>query len=285
MTTVTIGCAIANIILTIAKITAGLLGKSAAMTADAIHSLSDVVADAVVLVMVRISAKGIDEKHNWGRGKYETIATLAISILLIAIAADLMIDGISSIKEILSDGVAEKPGMIAFWVAIISILVQEAIFRWTVHTGKAVESQTMIANAWHHRSDALASVASLIGIGGAILLGGKWTLLDPLVGCIISIVILIIALKMFFPALHELTEGALPDNTVQSIRQVVCAVAGESCLSGIKTRKSGHCNVIEISLSLSPDMSLQDACLITNDVKSAILEQLGSDTIVTVITT
>lgn len=282
MTTVTMACAIANLLLTIVKIAAGFFGRSAAMTADAIHSLSDVVADAVVLVMVRISAKGADSRHNWGRGKYETIATLAISVLLIFIAIDLMKDGICSIRDILSGGVIEKPGMIALWAAVLSIVTQEIIFRWTVHVGKAVDSQTMIANAWHHRSDALASVASLLGIGGAIFIGGKWTLLDPLVGCLISIVILIIALRMFFPALHELTDGSLPEETVCEIREIIAQSDGVTAVDALATRRSGHCNVIDATICIAPDTTATSADVISTAIRTALKMKLGEDTLISI---
>lgn len=282
MTTVTMACAIANLLLTIVKMAAGFFGRSAAMMADAIHSLSDVVADAVVLLMVRISAKGSDSRHNWGRGKYETIATLAISVLLIFIAIDMMKDGIVSIRDILTSGATEKPRMIALWAAVISIITQEVIFRWTVHVGKAVDSQTMIANAWHHRSDALASVASLLGIGGAIFIGGKWTLLDPLVGCLISIVILIIALRMFFPTLHELTEGSLPDETVSLVRDTIAQCDGICDIAALSTRRSGHCNVIDATLCVDSEMTVRGADILAESIRAAIREKLGDDTIISI---
>lgn len=281
MTTVTIGCAIANLLLALAKITAGIVGRSAAMTADAIHSLSDVVCDALVLVMVKISARGKDERHNWGYGKYETIATLAISVLLIVIAVELMTDGISSIREILSGAAVEAPGMIALWVAVISIIVQEGIFQWTVHVGRKVESQTMIANAWHHRSDALSSVGSLIGIGGAILLGGKWTMLDPLVGCLLSILILVIAIKMFFPALRELTDGSLPVEEVGKIRELTAEAGAEA--AELRTRMNGHSRVIEVVIAVSPSTTISEADSLTEKIETALKDEFGAESQITVI--
>lgn len=281
MTTVTIGCAIANLLLALAKITAGIVGRSAAMTADAIHSLSDVVCDALVLVMVKISARGKDERHNWGYGKYETIATLAISVLLIVIAVELMTDGISSIREILSGTAVEAPGMIALWVAVISIIVQEGIFQWTVHVGRKVESQTMIANAWHHRSDALSSVGSLIGIGGAILLGGKWTMLDPLVGCLLSILILVIAIKMFFPALRELTDGSLPVEEVGKIRELTAEAGAEA--AELRTRMNGHSRVIEVVIAVSPSTTISEADSLTEKIETALKNEFGAESQITVI--
>lgn len=282
MTTVTIGCAVANLLLAVAKIIAGLVGKSAAMTADAIHSMSDAVCDAVVLVIVRISAKGKDDRHNWGRGKYETITTFAISVLLIIIGVELMSDGISSIRNILSGGEVEKPGMIALWVAIISILVQECIFQWTVHVGKAVDSQTMIANAWHHRSDALSSVGSLIGIGGAIFLGGKWIVLDPLVGCIISVVILAVAVKMLIPALNELTDGALPQEEIEKATEIIRLSSGDGLLKSLKTRKNGNSDIFEITVCVEPHTTIAEAEEMTGKIEEALRQEFGSETQVSV---
>ncbi|MCQ2075213.1 MAG: cation diffusion facilitator family transporter [Bacteroidaceae bacterium] len=277
MTFVTTACAVANLLMAVIKILAGIYGKSAAMMADAVHSLSDVVADAVVLIMVRISAKGTDERHNWGRGKYETIATLAISILLLFIAADMMKDGIETIREILIGGDIETPSRITLWVAVISIVLQETIFRWNIHVGKAVDSQTMIANAWHHRSDALASVAALIGIGGAIFIGGKWVMLDPLVGCIISIVILIIAVRMLLPALHELTDGALPKEDIAKISDIIRSATDKAALKSLRTRKSGHINIIDATVSVRADMSIAGSTDITEQIKSALRQEFSAD--------
>lgn len=277
MTFVTTACAVANLLMAVIKILAGIYGKSAAMMADAVHSLSDVVADAVVLIMVRISAKGTDERHNWGRGKYETIATLAISILLLFIAADMMKDGIETIREILIGGDIETPSRITLWVAVISIVLQETIFRWNIHVGKAVDSQTMIANAWHHRSDALASVAALIGIGGAIFIGGKWVMLDPLVGCIISIVILVIAVRMLLPALHELTDGALPKEDIAKISDIIRSATDKAALKSLRTRKSGHINIIDATVSVRADMSIAGSTDITEQIKSALRQEFSAD--------
>ena len=282
MATVTIGCCAANCILTIAKLVAGVIGKSAAMMADAVHSLSDVIADAAVLIMVKLSAKGKDEKHNWGRGKYETIATVAISILLIFIAIDMILDGISSIRNILSGELTDKPGMVALWVAAISIVTQELIFRWTIHVGKAVESETMIANAWHHRSDALSSVASLIGISGAIYLGGKWTVLDPVIGFIISILIIAVAIKMLIPAITELTDGALPADTVNQIRSVIQSVKDVDQILDLRTRKSGHSNIINAHIAVSPELSVSESGTIISSIRTTLQEMYGEDTIVSI---
>ena len=192
-----------------------------------------------------------------------------------------MTDGISSIREILSGAAVEAPGMIALWVAVISIIVQEGIFQWTVHVGRKVESQTMIANAWHHRSDALSSVGSLIGIGGAILLGGKWTMLDPLVGCLLSILILVIAIKMFFPALRELTDGSLPVEEVGKIRELTADAGAEA--AELRTRMNGHSRVIEVVIAASPSTTISEADSLAEKIETALKDEFGAESQITVI--
>ena len=278
MTFVTTACAVTNLLMAVIKILAGIYGKSAAMMADAVHSLSDVVADAVVLIMVRISAKGTDERHNWGRGKYETIATLAISILLLFIAADMMKDGIEAIREILIGGDIETPSRITLWVAVISIVLQETIFRWNIHVGKAVDSQTMIANAWHHRTDALSSVASALGIGGAILLGGKWVILDPLVCCVISVFIVVVSVKMVIPAINELTEASLPDDVEEEIVGIIRSVEGVDDVHALKTRKNGTSVIIDSHIVVNPAMTVSEAHGITVLAEERLRARFGPET-------
>ncbi|MCF0175584.1 MAG: cation transporter, partial [Bacteroidales bacterium] len=209
---VTIWGAVANVFLSLAKLAAGTLGRSTAMLADAIHSLSDLVSDVIVLAMVAVSSKGKDKGHDYGHGKFETLATECVALLLFVVGAKLMSSGVGKILEVMRGGSIESPGAIALWAALASIIVKEALYQWTVHVGKAVDSPAVITNAWHHRTDALSSVGSALGIGAAILFGGKWAILDPVVGCFISIFIFVIAVKMALPALNELTEGSLPDD-------------------------------------------------------------------------
>lgn len=208
---VTIWGAVANLVLTLAKLAAGIFGRSTAMAADAVHSFSDLISDAVVLIMVKVAGKEKDKSHDFGHGKFETLATLAVSLLLLVVGVSLMSKGIEKIRFVAAGGIIEKPGMIALWAALFSIVVKEILYQWTACVGRAVNSQTMIANAWHHRSDALSSVGALAGIGGAIFLGGKWTVLDPIVGCIISIVIIVVSVKISIPAINELTDASLPE--------------------------------------------------------------------------
>ena len=272
---VTIWGAVANIVLTLAKLAAGILGRSAAMVADAIHSLSDLISDAVVLAMVKIAGKDKDESHNFGHGKFETLATVVVSLLLLVVGVSLMSKGIEKIRFVAGGGVIEKPGMIALWAALFSIAVKEVMYQWTARVGKSVNSQTLVANAWHHRSDALSSVGALIGIGGAILLGGKWTVLDPIVGCIISIVIIVMAVKISIPAINELTDASLSEETENRILDIISSVDKVENVHNLKTRRSGPCVIIDAHIVVDPMMNVYDAHQSTVQIEKDLYEQFG----------
>ena len=274
---VTIWGAVANLVLMLAKFAAGIFGRSAAMVADAVHSLSDLISDAVVLAMVKIAGKDKDESHDFGHGKFETLATVAVSLLLLVVGVSLLSKGIEKIRFVAAGGVIESPGMIALWAALLSIVVKEVLYQWTVRVGKSVHSQTMIANAWHHRSDALSSVGALIGIAGAIFLGGQWTVLDPIVGCIISIVIIVVAVKISIPAINELTDASLSEETENQILDIIRAVDKVGNVHNLKTRRSGPCVIIDAHVVVDPMMNVYDAHQITVQIEKALYEQFGNN--------
>lgn len=278
ITSVTLWGALANLLLMVAKFVAGIFGSSSAMVADAVHSLSDFVSDALVLVMVRISSKGKDKGHDYGHGKFETMAVLAISVLLAVVSVKMMVTGIEKILSVIDGGTLDKPGNMALYAAIASIAVKEILYRWTVREGRRLNSSAMIANAWHHRSDALSSVASLAGIAGAIAFGGRWVLLDPLTGCFISVFILAVSVKMAYPALAELMEASLPDDVEEEIISIVSAVESVDGIHGLKTRRSGHYVIIDAHIVVDPDMSVAKAHEITTVAETALRRRFGEET-------
>ena len=282
ITNVTLWGAIANLLLTLVKFLAGIFGKSAAMTADAVHSLTDLISDAVVLVMVKISSKGKDKSHDYGHGKFETLATLVVSLLLLVVGVGLMSKGIESIRFVIGGGTIEKPSMIALWAAVISIAVKEILYQWTARVGKAVESQAVVANAWHHRSDALSSVGSLVGIGGAILLGGKWTVLDPIVGCIISIVIIVVAVKISIPALNELTDASLSDEIENQIMSIIQSVEKVENVHDLRTCRNGQNYIIDAHVVLDPMMTVAEAHDITVKIEATLRQEYGAGTLIAI---
>lgn len=275
---ITVVGAIVNIILTILKIIAGILGRSAAMIADGIHSLSDLLSDIVVLVFTHISSKGKDKKHSFGHGKFETLATLIVSVILVAAGARLMADGIRSIIEVTNGKIIPAPGSIALWAAIISIISKEILYHATIRTAKRANSPVVIANAWHHRSDALSSVGALAGIGGAMILGDKWTILDPIASCCISIAIIVVAIKMALPSLAELLETSLPEEIEKDIISIANSVQGVDDIHELKTRRNGISYIMDAHIVVNPHISITEAHNIATDVENAIREKYGNET-------
>lgn len=278
ITFVTLVGSVVNALLTAFKVVAGIIGHSAAMVADGVHSLSDLLSDVVVLVFVRISGKGRDKNHDYGHGKFETFATLIISLMLLVVGANLMSSGIASIKKILGGESVEAPGMIALWAALLSIVSKEILYRYTAVQGRKLDSPMMVANAWHHRSDALSSVGSLLGIGGAILLGDKFVILDPLAGCVISIFIIVMAVRMSIPAIKELLDVSLPDEMEDEIERTAKGVPGVVDLHELKTRREGPGIVLEGHLVLHSDISLEQAHSISKQVERALRDRFGDST-------
>lgn len=278
VTFVTLVGSVVNIVLTVFKILAGVMGRSTAMIADGIHSLSDLLSDIIVIVFVKISSKGRDKNHDYGHGKFETFATLIISLMLIVVAANLMSGGIGKIKAILGGEQVSSPGMIALWAAVASIVFKEALYHYTIIQGKALNSPMMIANAWHHRSDAMSSIGSLIGIGGAIFLGNKFVILDPVTGCVISIFIFVMAVRMSVPAIKELLDVSLPDEVEERIEATAKTIPGVIELHELKTRREGPGIIMEGHLVLHSDISLKEAHNISKKVEESLCKEFGTET-------
>lgn len=275
---ITIWGAVVNIALTVAKIVAGVVGRSAAMIADGIHSLSDLLSDIVVLVFTHISSKGKDRDHSFGHGKFETLATLIVSIILVVVGAKLMSGGIKSIISVVNGEVIPKPGYIALAAAVISIVAKEILYQATVKVGKEVNSPVVVANAWHHRSDALSSIGALIGIGGAIILGDKWTVLDPIASCCISIAIIVIAVKMALPSLSELLETSLPEDIEAEIVRTASEISGVRDIHELKTRRNGISFIIDAHITVDPSISIVEAHDIATNVEEALQLKYGNET-------
>lgn len=278
ITSVTLWGAVSNVALAAAKLAAGVVGHSSAMVADAVHSISDLVSDVIVLVMIKVASKGTDKSHDYGHGKFETLASMAVSILLFVVGARLLASGIVQIGNVVHGGSIAVPGMIAFWAALVSIVVKEILFQWTARVARECESTAVLSNAWHHRTDALSSVASALGIGTAVLLGGRWAILDPIVCCGISIFIFVIAVRMAIPALNELTEGSLPEQTESEINELILSVEGVEDVHALKTRRSGPSIIVEAHLVVDPEMKVVDAHKLTVDAEKLVRERFGEDT-------
>lgn len=279
---ITVWGSVVNVALTVLKFIAGVLGCSAAMIADAVHSLSDLLTDFVVLLFVKISARPADSEHPYGHGKYETLATTIVSLALLAAGGVLAAEGIEKIIGVVQGEPLVMPGRIALWAALISIAAKELIYQLTVRVARRVDSTALEANAWHHRTDALSSVATAIGIGGALLFGGKWAVLDPIAAVLVSVFIIVAACKMLHEAIQDLMEKRLPDEVEEEIRQIVEADKEMSELHHLRTRRVGNIYSIEMHVRMRGDVSLYEAHRHSMLVEQRIRERFGAKTMVTI---
>lgn len=260
------------------KFIAGILGRSAAMIADAVHSSSDFVTDIIVLIFVKISGKPCDDGHEYGHGKFETLATLLIGFALIIVGTMIAYNGMKDIIAVTKGATLPSPGMIAFWAAIVSIASKEILYRYTVLKGEKLRSNAVIANAWHHRSDALSSAGTALGIGGAIFLGEKWTVLDPIAAVIVSVFIIKVAFQLMSPAIDELMEKSLPEETKNEIREIVNSFDGVSGLHNLFTRKIGSNYAIEFHIRMDGNTTLEDTHRKITEIEYELRKKYGPDT-------
>lgn len=272
---------VVNLLLVVGKFMAGILGNSAAMIADAAHSLSDFVSDLVVLACQRVSGRPADEDHDYGHGKYETLATAFIGGLLILVGFGLMYSGGMSIYATLQGIPLPPPEPIALIAAVFSIVSKEWLYRITRRTGEEVKSQTVIANAWHHRSDAFSSIGTMIGIGGALFLGNTWAILDPLAAVLVSLLILRVAFDMLRSSIEELLEKSLTEEEEDFIIATILAEPETTDPHSLRTRRIGHYCAIDVHFRVCGTMTVAEAHEITLRIERTLRERFGKPTVIT----
>lgn len=275
---VTIVGSIVNFLLLVFKFFAGIAGHSAAMLADAVHSLSDFITDIVVIVFIRIAGKPEDKGHDYGHGKYETLATAIIGLLLLCVGFGIFWNGASSIYTFLRGGQLESPGVVALVAALVSIVSKEILYQYTVIQGKKLNSQAVIANAWHHRSDALSSIGTAIGIGGAILLGDHWRVLDPVAAVVVSFFIMKVSVRLLIPCVDELLEKSLPEDVEKEIEQTVLSFPGVSQPHHLRTRRIGNYYAIELHVRMDGKITLEEAHSTATAIENKLKEMFGKGT-------
>ncbi|MBR6181081.1 MAG: cation transporter [Prevotella sp.] len=268
----------ANVVLLLVKFLAGIFGHSAAMLADAVHSLSDFVTDIIVLVFIHISSKPQDKDHDYGHAKYETLATTLIGFALLLVAGGILYSGATKIIGWWNGETLVAPGMLAFWVALLSIVIKEAVYRYTTVKARKLDSQALEANAWHHRSDALSSVGTAIGIGGAIFLGQRWTVLDPLASIVVSLLIVKVAFDLLGNGIGDLTERSLPDNIEQEMLSLVSTLPGVVEPHNLRTRRLGNHYAIELHIRMDGDITLREAHDKATEVEHLLRDRYGKET-------
>ena len=267
-----------NVILLLFKFIAGIMGHSAAMVADAVHSLSDFVTDVIVIVFIRISSMPKDKTHDYGHGKYETLAMSIIGMALLFVAIGIVYNGMMSIKAWMDGQQLEAPGSLALWAALLSIVLKEAVYRYSVAKARQLNSQAVEANAWHHRSDALSSIGTAIGIGGAIFLGQHWTVLDPIASLIVGLFIIKVAILLLRDAIGDLMERSLPEEVETEILQLAASIPGVAEPHDLRTRRIGNHYAIELHILMDGNISLSEAHDKATEIEELLKEHYGADT-------
>ena len=263
---VTIVGSIANFFLLVFKFVAGILGQSSAMIADAVHSLSDFVTDIIVLVFVKVSAKPKDAGHDYGHGKYETLATAIIGIVLLMVGTGIFWNGLNQILAFYRGEELGSPDLIALVAALVSIVVKEILYRYSVIVGHKVQSQAVVANAWHHRSDAFSSIGTALGIAGAIFLGKDWRVLDPIAAVVVSVFL----------------ERSLPEEIEKEIITIISEDSQIKDPHNLRTRRIGNDFAIEIHIRLHPEMTVREAHVVATGIENRLRAKYGSRTHVAV---
>ena len=273
---VTLVGSVVNLLLVGLKAVAGVAGHSAAMVSDAVHSLSDFVTDIVVLIFVRVSARPQDDDHDYGHGKYETVATLFIGLALAAAAVGIVVAAARKLAAWFQGEELPAPGALALWAALISIAVKEILYQYTRIKGRKLDSPALEANAWHHRSDALSSVGAAIGIGGAILLGQRWTVLDPLASIAVGAMLVKVAWDLLGPSVGELTDSSLPADTEEEMLRIIRSVEGVEDPHNLRTRRVGNRIAAEVHIRLDGTQSLAEAHEKATEVERRFKERFGA---------
>ena len=279
---VTLVGSVINVVLLLFKFVAGIIGHSAAMLADAVHSLSDFVTDVIVLVFIHISGKPQDKSHDYGHGKYETLAMTLIGVALLLVALGILNSGAMKIKLWLDGEQLEAPGTIALWAALLSVVLKEGVYRYSMIKAHQLNSPAVEANAWHHRSDALSSIGTAVGIGGAIFLGQRWTVLDPIASVVVGIFIVKVSVSLLRRGIGDLLEQSLPDAVEEEILQLVAALPGLSKPHDLRTRRIGNHYAIELHILMDGNITLREAHDKASEVEETLKSHYGQETHVAV---
>lgn len=265
-----------NAALGVLKVLAGIFGRSTAMVADGVHSFSDFFTDIIVIVFVGISRRKADATYQYGHGKYETLATLMVAVILAVVGVMFMVDGAEKIYDAASGRPLPSPTWLALTMAVASIAAKEWLYRYTRRAGERIHSAVVVANAWHHRSDALSSLATLAGIGGAMALGDRWHILDPIAAMVVSVFIVIVAVRIGRPAVLELLEVSLPRDTVEGMFHEIGNTPGVEAFHHFASRRNGNKMIVDFHIKVNPRISVSDAHAIATEVERRLRAAYGN---------
>jgi cation diffusion facilitator family transporter len=258
-----------NVILSIFKLIAGIVGHSGAMISDAVHSASDVFSTIIVILGINIASRQSDDDHQYGHDRLECVAAILLAVVLFATGIGIGIGGINKIITGTS-GKDEIPGMIALLAAVASILVKESMFWYTRSAAKKINSGALMADAWHHRSDALSSIGALIGIGGARL---GFPVLDPIASVIICVFIVKAAYDIFKDAVDKMVDKSCDEETEEKMRQLIKEQTGVLKVDVLRTRLFGAKMYVDIEIAADGDITLREGHEIAQVVHDKVEEE------------
>lgn len=274
-----VGIAI-NAVLVALKLFFGYWGHSDALVADGYHSVSDFITDFIVIVFVAASYKEADSGHPYGHGKFETIATVIIGLILLAVGVLIGLGGVSALIGTMNGTLLPQPDIWTLYIAIASIVLKEFCYRYTIAYGRRLDSSALIANAWHHRSDAISSVATLVGVSFAIFLGPQWRVMDPVASIIIAVMICVSAVRIAMPPLNELLETSLPQETIRRMDECIRTVPGVIKVHNLRSRRNGHSCIIDVNIHVNPDITVSAGHAIATNVEALLEKEFGKDLII-----
>lgn len=273
---VTIGCVV-NLFLMLLKLSFGYLGNSEALIADGYHSLGDLASDILMLAFVGVSFKEVSKKFPYGYGKFETFVALLISLILVSISTIILKNGLMTIIEYSKGETIERPDIWTILAIIIAISCKEMLFRYYRYVGKKTRCRALISSGWHHRTDALSSIATLLGVSGAYFLGEHWRILDPIVSILIGIIILVSAFRIFIPCFFELMEISLSNDKLDKVEKIIMEIKNVISIKSIKSRKSGPFYLFDIDINVGANTTVAQTSEIFEEIKNNLNKEFGQN--------
>jgi len=268
-----------NVVLVVAKLFFGYTGNSDALVADGYHSVSDFITDFIVIVFVATAYKAADREHPYGHGKYETAATVLISLILLGVGLFIGYEGVAALVGTLYGETLPQPDTMTLYVAVVSILAKEFCYRYTIMYGRRLDSSALRANAWHHRSDAISSIATVVGVSLAVFMGEDWRIMDPIASIVIAVMIAVSALKIAMPSVNELLEISLPEQTLRDMHREIKSVPGVLKVHNLRSRRNGHSYIVDVNIHVDPEITVRQGHAISTAVERRLQEHYGSDMI------
>ncbi|MBD5236391.1 MAG: cation transporter [Bacteroidales bacterium] len=280
---VIVGCVL-NAILMVLKLGVGYYGHSDALVADGFHSLNDFAADLIMLLFLGISFKKADGKYSYGYGKYETFSTFIISIFLLFVAFHITEEAIDSIKGYAAGEVLPQPDIWTVIIVVVSMVTKEFLFRYYRKGSKETGTVALLTNAWHHRSDAMASIATLLGVSFAHFLGESWRILDPCASLVLVVFIVVASVRMLVPAFRELMDHTCSPEVTDKASSIIESTKGVERLIELKTRKNGHFLIFDVTVDVNGDITINKGREIASEIRMNLIKEFGHNLMISVVT-